>query len=233
MSRECHGDECIVFTLFIVEFTIRDASRLIGRWAPPAPPPRCPNIIADRSKRHHSNKDQSSMRTSLPSALLLSSSFLDRHVAKQLPRSRSRRLLASTGGGAGGQIKVEDIAKSFREGTYKRVLVVSGAGVSCSAGIPDFRTPGSGLYSNLNAYSLPYPEGMSCPPPKSSTSKSNQQSITQLGKAIFELDFFRQNPQPFVTLAEEIWPGVKYRPTITHCFFSLLDRKGLLQRLYT
>ena len=104
------------------------------------------------------------MRTSLPSALLLSSSFLDRHVAKQLPRSRSRRLLASTGGGAGGQIKVEDIAKSFREGTYKRVLVVSGAGVSCSAGIPDFRTPGSGLYSNLNAYSLPYPEGMSCPP---------------------------------------------------------------------
>jgi len=52
-------------------------------------------------------------------------------------------------------------------------------------------------------------------------------------KAIFELDFFRQNTQPFVTLAKEIWPGVNYLPTITHCFFSLLDRKGLLQRLYT
>mmetsp|Transcript_34775 Transcript_34775/g.63976 ORF Transcript_34775/g.63976 Transcript_34775/m.63976 type:complete len:205 (-) Transcript_34775:111-725(-) len=38
---------------------------------------------------------------------------------------------------------------------------------------------------------------------------------------------------PFVTLSKEIWPGVKYRPTLTHCFFSLLGKKGILQRVYT
>jgi hypothetical protein len=40
----------------------------------------------------------------------------------------------------------------------KQIIVLSGAGVSCSAGIPDFRTPGTGLYDNLEKYNLPYPE---------------------------------------------------------------------------
>ena len=37
------------------------------------------------------------------------------------------------------------VANWIREGHCKRILVLSGAGVSCSAGIPDFRTPGTGL----------------------------------------------------------------------------------------
>lgn len=40
---------------------------------------------------------------------------------------------------------LESIAESLKSGHYKRILVVAGAGISCSAGIPDFRTPGSGL----------------------------------------------------------------------------------------
>mmetsp|Transcript_17448 Transcript_17448/g.29479 ORF Transcript_17448/g.29479 Transcript_17448/m.29479 type:complete len:340 (-) Transcript_17448:4270-5289(-) len=104
---------------------------------------------------------------------------------------------------------IETIAESLRSNAFKKVLVVSGAGVSVSAGIPDFRSPGSGLYDNLHKYDLPYPE------------------------AIFDVDFYNQNPQPFVTLAKEIWPGVNYRPTLTHCFFSLLDKKGILRRVYT
>jgi NAD-dependent SIR2 family protein deacetylase len=104
---------------------------------------------------------------------------------------------------------IESIAESLRSNAYKKVLVVSGAGVSVAAGIPDFRSPGSGLYDNLHKYNLPYPE------------------------AIFDVDFYNQNPQPFVTLAKEIWPGVNYRPTLTHCFFSLLDKKGILSRVYT
>jgi hypothetical protein len=40
----------------------------------------------------------------------------------------------------------------------KQIIVLSGAGVSCSAGLPDFRTPGTGLYDNLEKYNLPYPE---------------------------------------------------------------------------
>lgn len=35
---------------------------------------------------------------------------------------------------------------------------MAGAGISTSAGIPDFRSPGSGLYDNLSKYKLPYPQ---------------------------------------------------------------------------
>jgi hypothetical protein len=47
------------------------------------------------------------------------------------------------------------------------ILVISGAGISTSAGIPDFRSPGTGLYSQLEKYNLPSPE------------------------TIFQLDYFR------------------------------------------
>ncbi|XP_037373207.1 NAD-dependent protein deacetylase sirtuin-3, mitochondrial isoform X2 [Talpa occidentalis] len=83
-----------------------------------------------------------------------------------------------------------------------------GAGISTPSGIPDFRSPGSGLYSNLRQYDLPYPE------------------------AIFELTFFFHNPKPFFTLAKELNPG-HYRPNAAHYFLRLLHEKGLLLRLYT
>ena len=50
---------------------------------------------------------------------------------------------------------------------------MSGAGISVSAGIPDFRSPNTGIYDNLKEYDLPYPE------------------------AIFELAYFRKNPQAY------------------------------------
>ena len=53
-----------------------------------------------------------------------------------------------------------------------------GAGLSVSAGIPDFRTPGTGLYSNLQKFDLPYPE------------------------AVFEINYFKRNPAPFFMLAK-------------------------------
>jgi hypothetical protein len=37
----------------------------------------------------------------------------------------------------------------------KRVVCLCGAGISVSAGIPDFRTPGTGLYSQLESKSFP------------------------------------------------------------------------------
>jgi len=53
-----------------------------------------------------------------------------------------------------------------------------------------------------------------------------------IGFDLGSITVYRQNPLPFVTLSKEIWPGVKYKPTLTHCFFSLLDKKGMLQRVY-
>ena len=37
---------------------------------------------------------------------------------------------------------------------------MTGAGISTSAGIPDFRSPGTGLYSQLEKYNLPYPQAI-------------------------------------------------------------------------
>lgn len=45
-------------------------------------------------------------------------------------------------------------------------------------GIPDFRSPGTGLYHRLEEYGLPHPH------------------------AVFELDYFRRNPRPFFLLAK-------------------------------
>jgi NAD-dependent histone deacetylase SIR2 len=84
----------------------------------------------------------------------------------------------------------------------------TGAGISTSAGIPDFRSPDTGLYANLARLNLPYAE------------------------AVFDISYFRGNPEPFYALAHELYPG-KYRPTITHSFISLLQKKGLLLHLFT
>jgi NAD-dependent deacetylase sirtuin 2 len=51
-------------------------------------------------------------------------------------------------------------------------------------------------------------------------------------EAIFDLDFFRSNPQPFYRLCKELWPG-HYKPTPAHVFIRLLEKKGVLLRCYT
>jgi len=101
---------------------------------------------------------------------------------------------------------LEGVAAHLRN--CQHVIVMVGAGLSVSAGIPDFRTPGTGLYDNLQKYDLPYPE------------------------AIFDLGFFRSKPKAFYTLCREMWPG-QYRPTPAHYFITLLHRKGMLERCYS
>ncbi|XP_031798617.1 NAD-dependent protein deacetylase sirtuin-3, mitochondrial isoform X2 [Sarcophilus harrisii] len=116
---------------------------------------------------------------------------------------------SGAGDGHGGEkLSLQDIAELIQTKACQRVVVMVGAGISTPSGIPDFRSPGSGLYSNLEQYDLPYPE------------------------AIFELDFFFHNPKPFFALAKELYPG-NYRPNLAHYFLRLLHDKGLLLRLYT
>jgi hypothetical protein len=78
---------------------------------------------------------------------------------------------------------LKSLAEKLANSEVKNVVVVVGAGASTSAGVPDFRTPGTGLYNRLEKYRLPYPE------------------------AIFELDYYKNQPTPFVDLCEQIWPG--------------------------
>ncbi|OCT46441.1 NAD-dependent protein deacetylase hst2-1 [Cladophialophora carrionii] len=103
---------------------------------------------------------------------------------------------------------IEAVAQYIKEKDVRKIVVMTGAGISTSAGIPDFRSPDTGLYANLARLNLPYAE------------------------AVFDIAYFRKNPLPFYTLAHELYPG-KYRPTVSHSFISLLNKKGRLLKLFT
>ncbi|XP_034023750.1 NAD-dependent protein deacetylase sirtuin-2 isoform X2 [Thalassophryne amazonica] len=106
------------------------------------------------------------------------------------------------------ELTLEGVARYILSGKCKNIICMVGAGISTSAGIPDFRSPGTGLYANLQKYNLPYPE------------------------AIFQIDYFKKHPEPFFALAKELYPG-QFKPTICHYFIKLLKDKGLLRRCYS
>nr|CAB3266078.1 NAD-dependent protein deacetylase sirtuin-1-like [Phallusia mammillata] len=91
----------------------------------------------------------------------------------------------------------------------KKIIVLTGAGVSVSCGIPDFRSR-DGVYARLavDFPDLPSPESM------------------------FDISYFRQDPRPFFKFAKEIYPG-QYKPSRIHRFIAMLDSTGRLLRNYT
>lgn len=96
---------------------------------------------------------------------------------------------------------VEIIRKS------QKILVVTGAGISVSCGIPDFRS-NKGIYSQMGEYELDDPSDM------------------------FDLRFFRQNPHVFYQFAHKIYPK-NIAPSFCHKFVARLEKEGKLLRNYT
>jgi NAD-dependent SIR2 family protein deacetylase len=99
--------------------------------------------------------------------------------------------------------------KGLKDGQFKKIVFMTGAGISVSAGIPDFRSPGTGLYSNLKKYNLPRPE------------------------AIFDIEYFKQKPEAFYMLAKTFLDLDNYDPTPTHHFCKLLENKGWVKKYMT
>ncbi|KAG5268975.1 hypothetical protein AALO_G00196910 [Alosa alosa] len=106
------------------------------------------------------------------------------------------------------ELTLDGVARYINSGACKNIICMVGAGISTSAGIPDFRSPGTGLYANLQKYNLPYPE------------------------AIFQIGYFKTHPEPFFALAKELYPG-QFKPTVCHYFIRMLKEKGLLRRCYS
>ncbi|TPX70928.1 hypothetical protein SpCBS45565_g01420 [Spizellomyces sp. 'palustris'] len=91
--------------------------------------------------------------------------------------------------------------------TCKNIMVLTGAGVSVSCGIPDFRSK-NGIYSRLDEFELDDPQQM------------------------FDIEYFRIQPQTFYSFAREIYPS-NFKPSPSHLFIKLLEEKGKLLRNYT
>jgi NAD-dependent deacetylase sirtuin 2 len=105
-------------------------------------------------------------------------------------------------------LTLEGIAEYIKSGRGRRIVLACGAGISSAAGIPDFRSPGVGLYFNLQKYNLPYP------------------------RSIFDITYFPDHPEAFFSLVSTMLTK-QFRPTLIHYFIALLHRKGLLLRVFT
>nr|XP_033797549.1 NAD-dependent protein deacetylase sirtuin-1 isoform X2 [Geotrypetes seraphini] len=102
---------------------------------------------------------------------------------------------------------IEDAVKLLQ--VCKKIIVLTGAGVSVSCGIPDFRSR-DGIYARL---AVDFPD---LPDPQ----------------AMFDIEYFRKDPRPFFKFAKEIYPG-QFHPSLCHRFIAMLDKEGKLLRNYT
>lgn len=102
---------------------------------------------------------------------------------------------------------LDKLVESLR--TCRNIVVVTGAGISVSCGIPDFRSE-NGVYEMASQLDL----GLSC------------------AEDLFDLEFFTDDPAPFFKFAKALYPG-SYVPSLTHRFLKALENRKKLLRNFT
>ena len=105
----------------------------------------------------------------------------------------------------------------------KSICMLSGAGVSCASGIPDFRSPG-GMYDTLQ--------------PGLITATKEERALMSLDPTyVVEKNMFLANSFPYLEVRRTFILGTeskKWKATIAHRFAELLHTKtGKLTRVYT
>ena len=106
------------------------------------------------------------------------------------------------------KINLETVADEIKNA--KKILILTGAGISVSCGIPDFRSEGVGVYAQLKKL---YPR---------------LRNPTDM----FNINYFVQDPRAFFDFATKLWPG-NFTPSKTHYFMKRLNDKNQLLRNYT
>lgn len=117
---------------------------------------------------------------------------------------------------------VDRIIKGILDGSIKKVVTLSGAGISCNSGIPDFRSPG-GLYATLRPELL-------------TATESQRRMMKGNLTAVVDFSLFRENQFPYLEVRRPFILGTFenfWKATAAHFFIQLLQDKGLLQRHYT
>jgi len=141
---------------------------------------------------------------------LLGEQIPDTNVVAQPAPAVSLRFAPAPGEEAPdvGAEDVQLLISDLKAGKFSRVVVMAGAGISVSANLPDFRSPG-GLYDQLRKTT-----NISAP------------------ETIFTGSFLKSNPELFFEVVQKLRTD-HVNPTLTHCFIKLLEERRLLKRCYT
>jgi NAD-dependent SIR2 family protein deacetylase len=144
----------------------------------------------------HSESEDGGLMTD-PIEILGAFSAHIRHSEDHLP---PRQKLAEING--------EDDAIKLIE-SAKKIVVLSGAGISVACGVPDFRSAG-GLYDQIKEkYNLTDPQ------------------------LLFDINYIRKDQVPFYDFAAQLFPSTDLKPSKAHKFIKLLQDKGKLLRNYS
>ncbi|GMF17994.1 unnamed protein product [Phytophthora fragariaefolia] len=102
---------------------------------------------------------------------------------------------------------IADFVKVLKKA--KKIVVIAGAGISVSCGIPDFRST-DGIYAMARKMDVVLPEP----------------------ECLFQIDYFREDPAPFFEVVRSAFSNSP-KPSPTHWFLKLLQDKKKLLRVYT